>query len=49
METLDEEKCPNCGCVLRLVGSETTAQPGIVVHTYECECGELFAVDDTLN
>jgi hypothetical protein len=27
METLDEEKCPNCGGMMRLVGSESTAQP----------------------
>ena len=50
METLDELKCPRCGRVLRLVGSENDKhKPGVIVHTYECECGEAVAIEDSNN
>ncbi len=35
---------------MRLVGSEQpNDKPGVVIHTYECECGETVAVEDTEN
>jgi hypothetical protein len=50
METLDEMKCPRCGRVMRLVGSEQERRkPGVIIHTYECGCGEAVAIEDANN
>jgi len=50
MEKLDELKCRRCGRVMRLVGSEAEKQkPGIIIHTYECECGDVVAIEDPNN
>jgi hypothetical protein len=50
VERFDETNCPQCGRGMRLVGSEVEKQkPGIIVHTYECECGEALVIEDPNN
>jgi hypothetical protein len=43
------EICDTCGREMRLVGTERPEDRPRIVLTYECECGEIVAVEETVN